>query len=203
MFAWLLDLSMRHRDLVPYRQRTIAAARGMVLEIGVGSGLNLTLYSRDVNRVYAIDPSSELLKFALRRNTEAVDTVLVRGSAEMLPFKNGTFDAIVTTWTLCTIPNPRKALTEMRRVLDSRGRLLFVEHGRAPDRGVARWQDWLTPLWKRISGGCHLNRKVDELIREAGFRVDELRTGYLRGRNPFAYMYEGQASPAAVRMAAE
>lgn len=199
LFAWLLDLAMRHRVLMPYRQRTIAAARETVLEIGVGSGLNLPLYSRDVVRVCAIDPSLELLKFAMRRHAGAVETTLVRTSAEALPFKDGTFDTIVTTWTLCSIPNVGKALSEMRRVLDSRGRLLFVEHGRAPDRGVARWQDRLTPLWQRVSGGCHLNRRIDDLIRAAGFHIDGIRMGYLRSRNPFTFMYEGSASPVATR----
>lgn len=193
LFAWLLDLAMRNRDLVPYRERAIAAARGRVLEIGVGSGLNLPLYRRDVARVYGIDPSAALLEIAKTCTKNTAGTVLVRASAENLPFKDKTFDIVVTTFTLCTIPNALKALVEMRRVLNSSGRLIFAEHGQAPDWSVARWQNWLTPCWRRLSGGCHLNRSIDELIRAAGFQIDEIRTGYLRGANPFAYMYEGTA----------
>ena len=105
------------------------------------------------------------------------------------------FDTVVTTWTLCTIPEVISALREMRRVLRHDGRLLFVEHGLVPDRGVAWWQHRLTPCWKCLGGGCHLNRKIDDLVTASGFHIDELDTGYMQGRNPFAFMYEGVARP--------
>ena len=104
-------------------------------------------------------------------------------------------NSVVTTWTLCTIPDVELALREMRRVLRSDGRLLFVEHGLAPDASIVRWQMRLTPCWKCIGGGCHLNRKIDDLIAAAGFTIERLDTGYLHGRNPFAYMYQGIARP--------
>src|SRR5215831_5813068 len=116
---------------------------------------------------------------------------LVRASAQSIPFADATFDAIVMTWTLCSIPNPIAALTEMRRVLKPGGRLLFVEHGLSPETRIARWQHRLTPYWKRIGGGCHLDRKMGELIHSAGFEIDAIETGYMRGPKPWAFMYQG------------
>ncbi len=190
----LLDLAMRQERLGSYRRRVIAAARGTILEIGVGSGLNLPLYGRRVDRIYGIDPSPELLRMAKDRVKKGPGPVLlVRGSAERLPVKTESVDTVVVTWTLCSIPDALAALREMRRVLKPGGRLLFVEHGLAPEPRVRRWQNWLTPCWKGIGGGCHLNRKMDDLIRAAGFEIDELHTGYMRGPKPMTFMYEGSA----------
>jgi ubiquinone/menaquinone biosynthesis C-methylase UbiE len=190
----LLDLAMRNKLLNHYRQRTIETARGLVLEVGVGSGLNLRSYSRAVDRVCGIDLSPELLRLAHERTADAVVPVsLIRASAEHLPFDVAVFDAIVMTWTLCSIPNPIAALTEMRRVLKPGGDLLFVEHGLSPETGIARWQHWLTPCWKRIGGGCHLDRKMDDLIRAAGFQIDAIEAGYMRGPKPWTFMYRGSA----------
>ena len=186
----LTHLAMSNRRLVEYRRRIVPQAHGRVLEIGIGSGLNLSFYGQ-VARVVGIDPSAGLLRRAGRHN--AVDAALVEASAEAIPFDQGTFDTVVTTWTLCTIPDVVSALREMLRVLRPGGRLLFVEHGLAPDRAVARWQNCLTPCWKWCSGGCHLNRKMDRLITAAGFHIEQLDTGYMQGRNPFAFMYEGVA----------
>src|SRR6266540_265597 len=191
VLPWLLHLSMRQHRLDPYRQRALASARGAVLEVGAGSGLNFPLYGADVSLVCAIDPSSELLNMARRRSKAPFPIVLLRASAEDLPFQDASFDTVVTTWTLCTIPNALNALREMNRVLKTAGHLLFVEHGLSPEHRVARWQDWLTPCWKSIGGGCHLNRKIDDLITAAGFRIDQLRMGYMRGPRPLTYMYEG------------
>ena len=102
-------------------------------------------------------------------------------------------DTVVTAWTLCTIPGVTRALSEMRRVLKPSGRLLFVEHGRSPDPNVRRWQDRLTPLWRRIGGGCHLNRAISQLIEESGFRIERMDTGYMKGPKPMTFMYEGSA----------
>jgi ubiquinone/menaquinone biosynthesis C-methylase UbiE len=190
----LLDFAMRQRQLLPFRERTLAAARGRVLEVGVGSGLNLPLYREAVAQICAIDPSAELLRLAQRRGADAVAPVLlVRTAAEQLPFADGIFDTVVTSWTLCTIPDPLRGLREMYRVLSPDGRLLFVEHGRAPEPGVARWQRGLTPCWRRFSGGCHLDRKIDDLIRSAGFDIVALRTGYISRPKSMTYTYEGQA----------
>ena len=187
-------LAMSNRRLVEYRRRIVLQARGRVLEIGIGSGLNLPLYGGEVSSVYGIDPSAGLLRRADRQYPTRAE--LVEGSAELIPFESGAFDTAVTTWTLCTIPQVIPALREIQRVLRPEGHLLFVEHGLAPDRSVARWQDWLTPCWRCIGGGCHLNRKIDDLISAAGFRIERLDTGYMQGRNPFTFMYEGVARSA-------
>ena len=121
---------------------------------------------------------------------------LFEGSAESIPLDASTVDTIVVTWTLCTIPDVTKALAEMRRVLRPGGQLLFVEHGLSPDEGIRKWQDRLTPVWKRIAGGCHLNRPVPKLIEDAGFRISRLETGYMPGPKPMTFTYEGAARPA-------
>jgi len=191
----LLDLAMRSRVLDHYRERTIETSRGLALEIGVGSGLNLPLYGPAVTRVVGLDPSTVLLRLASRRAADVVIPVsLLRASAEHLPLADAVFDTIVMTWTLCSIPNPMAALTEMRRVLKSGGRLIFVEHGLSPEIRTARWQHWLTPYWKRISGGCHLDRETDDLIRAAGFQIDAVETGYMTGPKPWTFMYQGSAT---------
>lgn len=191
----LLDLGMRNRVPDCYRRGAIKSAHGLVLEIGVGSGLNLSLYGPAVGRVIGLDPSSELLGLARKRATRAVIPVsMVRASAERIPFADASSDAIVMTWTLCSIPNPIAALIEMRRVLMPGGRLPFVEHGLSPEIRIARWQHLLTPYWRRISGGCHLDRKMDDLIRTAGFQVDAVETGYMKGPKPWTFMYQGSTT---------
>ncbi len=196
LFAWLLDRTMRHARLVPYRQRIVGTASGRVLEIGIGSGLNLPFYAPTAAHVIGVDPSPRLLAMAHERRRAAAPVVdLVEGSAEALPLENASVDTVVVSWTLCSIPDPSRALREMRRVLRPGGRLLFVEHGRAPDAGVRWLQDRLTPAWRRLSGGCHLNRAVGDLIAGAGFRIDRLETGYMLRYNPMAFMYEGSARP--------
>ena len=189
----LIDWSMRTEKLAAYRRRVLSAARGLVLEIGVGSGLNLPLYGGAVERVVGLDPSPELLARAARVAVKGdVAVHLVRGSAEAIPLPDRSVDAVVTTWTLCSIPDARRALGEMRRVLKPGGVLLFVEHGLAPEPRVAHWQHRLNPLWTRIS--CHLDRPMDQLIREAGLEVEALETGYLaRGPRPMTFFYEGRA----------
>jgi ubiquinone/menaquinone biosynthesis C-methylase UbiE len=189
----LLNLAMRHKELAAYRQRVVPAARGRVLEIGIGSGLNLPFYGAGVDAVIGLDPSSPLLTMAQGQATAGAPVSMMQGTAEAIPLETASMDTVVTTWTLCSIPDVTAALAEMRRVLKPGGAALVVEHGRAPDAAVARWQDRLTPLWKPIAGGCHLNRKIDALIRDAGFAVTDLRAGYMRGPRPFTFMYEGRA----------
>lgn len=193
-----IEVAMRRKDFGPFRERAAGAAHGRVLEIGVGSGLNLPSYKSSVESLDGIDPSRGLLaKAAERANAVPFHVQLLEAGSEKLPFHDRCFDSIVMTFTLCSIPDPQTALAEMRRVLKPEGQLLFAEHGRAPDPEVTRWQDWLTPVWKRIGGGCHLNRKMDALIESAGFQVDGLRTGYEDlGPRPFAFIYEGSARPA-------
>jgi ubiquinone/menaquinone biosynthesis C-methylase UbiE len=146
ILPWLLDLAMRNNRLAAYRHAMTDAARGRVLEIGVGSGLNLPIYGAAVDQVFGIDPSPKLLALASKRAKAALIPVsLVRASAEELPFANAAFDTLVMTWTLCSIPNPNAALAEMRRVLKPGGRLLYVEHGLSPEPRIIRWQRRLTP----------------------------------------------------------
>lgn len=192
----LIDLSMRNKRLRPYRERVAGGAEGRVLDVGVGSGLNLPFYARQAQEVFGLDPSPRLLERA-RRNMRRADVPvrLLEGSAERIPLADRSMDTIVMTWTGCSIPEVRTALMEMRRVLKIGGRLLFVEHGRAPEPGVARWQDRIDPFWVRFSGGCHLNRKIDDLLSDAGFRVDRLETGYIPGPRIMTFLYEGAASP--------
>jgi ubiquinone/menaquinone biosynthesis C-methylase UbiE len=192
----LINLTMRRRDLAAYRSRVVPAADGRVLEIGIGSGLNLPFYSRNVERLIGLDPSANLLSMVrrnLRPDTPSLE--LIEGSAEAIPLENDSVDTVVTTWTLCSIPDAGRALREMHRVLRPTGRLLFIEHGRAPQPNVRWWQDHLTPAWKRIGGGCHLNRPIRSLIEDAGFQFDRFETGYMRGPKPLAFMYEGNARP--------
>jgi ubiquinone/menaquinone biosynthesis C-methylase UbiE len=120
---------------------------------------------------------------------------LIEGVAEALPFDAGSIDTVVSTWTLCSIADAGAALQEMRRVLKPSGHLLFVEHGRSPDERVRRWQDRLTPVWKRVAGGCHLNRPIAQLVEDAGFAIDGMATGYMEGPRPMTFMYEGTARP--------
>jgi SAM-dependent methyltransferase len=193
----LTDLAMRSHTLRPERARWVSLAKGAVLEIGVGSGLNLPMYGRDVRKLYALDPSEELLQIARSRAARAAFSVeFLCRSAEAIPLAHGSVDDVVTTWTLCTIPDPVAALQEMRRVLRPEGRLIFVEHGRSPDPAVVRWQDRLTPLWRRVAGGCHLNRPIDRLLRLGGFEVLEMDRGYLAGPRVSGYLYRGIARPA-------
>ena len=177
------------------RGECISQARGDVLEVGIGSGLNSPFYSSQVRRVYGLEPSAELQRMARARPLAApVDVEYLSQSAEdPVPLADSSGDTIVITWTLCSIPNAPKALQQIKRVLKADGRLIFVEHGRAPDPGVVAWQDRLTPVWKRVGGGCHLNRKIDELIEAAGFQITELKTRYLPGPRPMTYTYQGFA----------
>lgn len=192
----LCDLSMRSTLLLPYRGRIVGSAEGTVLEIGAGSGLNLPLYGSCVREVLALEPDPRLLEMARRNVTRARRPVtFLDASAEAIPLESRSVDTVVTTWTLCTIPEAVRALEEMRRVLKPTGRLLFVEHGLAPDEGVRNWQNRLAPIWKHVSGGCHLNRPIRLMIERSGFRIDQIDTGYAPGPRFATFMYEGSARP--------
>jgi ubiquinone/menaquinone biosynthesis C-methylase UbiE len=192
----ILDLAMRTSRLQKYRREVVAAAQGRVLEIGAGSGLNLPLYGRQVELVIGIDPSPRLLAMARRRAAAAgVRAELLQASAAAIPLADRTVDTVVMTWTLCSIPDPLAALREMQRVLKPNGKLLFVEHGLSPEPWVECWQHRLTPVWRHVAGGCHLDRKMDDLVRSAGFDLTELRTEYAGGPRPMTYMYVGSARP--------
>ena len=193
---WLINLSMSQRQFVPYRTRVVSGATGRVLEIGIGSGLNLPFYGPSVKQVIGLDPSAKLLEMARAAEAGgAVSLELIEGSAEAIPLENGSVDTVVTTWTMCSIPNVDRALSEARRVLRPGGKLLFVEHGLAPEPRVQWWQDHLTPAWARLSGGCHLNRAIADIVRKSGFNLNNLQVGYMPGLRPMTFTYEGQATP--------
>jgi SAM-dependent methyltransferase len=196
VLPYLIKLAMRNRRLVPYRERVISGAQGRVLEIGIGSGLNLPFYGDSVTQIVGLDPSAKLLEMARKAaRQKSMPLDLIEGSAESIPLEERSIDTVVTTWALCSVPEASRALEEMRRVLKPGGRLLFVEHGRSPEQRVQWWQDHLTSAWKHVSGGCHLNRAVSELIRTNGFRIERLDTGYMQGPKPMTFMYEGTARP--------
>jgi ubiquinone/menaquinone biosynthesis C-methylase UbiE len=192
----LINLAMQNPAARAERATLVPRARGRVLEVGVGSGLNIRFYGTEVTALTGLDPSGELLRIARRRAARAPFPVtLVAASAEQIPFGDASFDTLVLTWTLCSIPDATSALREMRRVLRPGGALLFIEHGQAPDARVRLWQDRVTPYWRRVAGGCHLNRRIDALILASGFRLGHLETMYLRGPKIMTYFYKGEARP--------
>jgi ubiquinone/menaquinone biosynthesis C-methylase UbiE len=185
---------MTRGEATRLRAAHVPAARGHVLEVGIGSGLNLPFYTRDVTKLYGIDPSRELLEMAKEKAVAVSFPVeLFNQEAERIPLAGASVDTVVVTWSLCSMVNPAAALGEMRRVLKPSGTLIFIEHGLSTDARVGRWQNWLTPVWRRFTGGCHLNRKMDDLVRDAGFTIDELRTEYVPGPRAMTFMYEGRA----------
>lgn len=170
--AATIDLMMR--PLYPARRLVVPDARGDVLELGVGTGLNFGLYGDGIRSLAGIDPDPFMLARARKRAAELhLPIELHQSGAEALPFDRARFDTVIMTFTLCTIPDVAGSLAEARRVLKPGGRMLFVEHTRSIQRGIARAQDALTPLWKRLAGGCHLNRPASALIASAGFAVTE------------------------------
>lgn len=177
------------------RQKVVPLAAGNVLEIGIGSGLNMPFYDRKrVRRLWGLDPSPEMWSIA-RQNAEQfeLDTLYLESGAESIPLDDGVADTVVMTYTLCTIPEPERALAEIGRVLKPRGNLLFCEHGRSPDPSVQRWQNRLNPVWGMLSGGCNLNRPIAELLAGAGFHSPDLQTMYIPGWKPACFNYWGSA----------
>jgi SAM-dependent methyltransferase len=159
--------------------------------------MNLPFYSSSVTHLLALDPSEPLLAMARGKRAAAGFPVeFLTQSAEEIAVESGSVDTVVTTWTLCSIPDAVRALREARRVLKPDGTLLFVEHGLAPDASVQRWQRRLNPTWRCVAGGCNLDRRIDQLIRQAGFEILNLKNAYLRGPRPLTYTYCGRARPA-------
>lgn len=192
----LVERACRSHVILDERRRSVPRASGHVLEVGVGSGLNLSLYDPlRVADVVGLDPSEPLLARARARQSDALVPVdLVLGVAEQLPFDAARFDCAVVTYTLCSVGDPAKALAEVRRVLRPQGRLIFIEHGLAPDAAPRRWQRRITPLWRRVGGNCHLDRNVTREVEQAGFIVGELRAAYAEGSPRWlSYTYEGTA----------
>lgn len=190
LIDWVCALPQLGRE----REHIVPQADGKVLEVGIGSGRNLAHYRRErVAMLTGIDPG------ALRRRTEKrarkarIPLELLPLSAEAIPAEAESFDTVISTFTLCSIPQIDRALAEMRRVLKPGGRFLYLEHGAAPDPGVRRWQNRLTPLWRPLAGGCRLNREIPKLIRDAGFEILEQHSRYLQGPRILGYIYRGEA----------
>ncbi len=177
------------------RQKLVPLARGRVLEVGIGSGLNLPFYDPEkVTEVWGIDPSAEMTEMASgAAKAVPFDVELLSVEAEQIPLDTDSFDTVLFTYTLCTIPDSEPALREMARVLRPGGELLFCEHGAAPDESVRRWQDRVNPAWRRLGGGCHLNREIPDLIRNGGFEIREMETMYIPGWRPACFNYWGRA----------
>lgn len=194
VLPYLIDLACGLAPIRRQRLLVIPRAHGRVLEVGIGTGLNVPLYDRTrVTSVVGVDPALRMHRLARRRIAAAgLDVQLMGLSAERLPAPDASFDTVVSTYTLCTIPAPLAALREMRRVLAPGGRLLFAEHGRAPDARVWRFQQRLTPLWRCVAGGCHLDRDIPALLRDAGFRAD-VQSRYLPGPRFVSYHFWGEA----------
>ncbi len=192
----LIETACSQPPMTALRQRYVSQARGHVLEMGIGSGLNLAHYGEGVRSVTGVDPAAELTASAQQRAARLAFPVEVLGvSGESLDLDNQAFDTVVCTWTLCSIPNPYRAVAEMRRVLKPTGRLIFVEHGRSDEAHIARWQRRIEPLWKVIGGGCHLTRQADRLLSDGGFDLIQRDCGYQPGPKVAAYMVHGVATP--------
>lgn len=192
----LIDCTCSVGQIMKLRAQVVPRCEGEVLEVGMGSGINLPFYDASrVSLVYGLEPSP-----GMRRKAEAnlakspVPVKWLDLPGEKIPLPDHSVDTVLLTFTLCTIPDTQAALAQMRRVLKPGGRLLFLEHGQSPDPGVRKWQDRITPAWKKIAGGCHLNRPISALLEEAGFTIDELNNLYVPKTPKIAgYIYQGSA----------
>ncbi|MGH8986763.1 MAG: class I SAM-dependent methyltransferase [Acidimicrobiia bacterium] len=194
VLPYIVDVALSGREFARLRARAASGLEGEVLEVGFGSGRNVPHYPRAVERVRAVDPATLGRKLAARRVAESpVPVEYVGLDGENLPLGDESVDHVLTTWTLCTIPDVDRALAEIRRVLRPGGALHFLEHGRSPDAKVVRWQDRITPINRRLAGGCHPNRPIDTLVTGADLEITRLENYYVRGPKPLSYMFEGVA----------
>lgn len=191
----LIDCACGLGHVMKARSAIVPRAQGRVLEIGIGTGLNLSFYDATrVQHICGVDPAAQMHPIARRRAQKiAIPVETLPLVIEQIGADAASFDTVVTTFTLCTIPGAVAALKEMRRVLKPGGELLFCEHGAAPDESVRRWQDRLTPWWKPLAGGCHLNRDIPAMLAAGGFHVRDLHARYLPGPRPMSYVYSGVA----------
>lgn len=195
VLPYVIDLVCGLPIFEDQRRRLVPRAQGRVLEIGVGTGRNLPHYAAgQVSCVCGVDPGLHP-RAVKRARAHGITLEALPLSAERIPVDDHSFDCVVCTFSLCTIPDPAAALSEMRRTLKPGGRLVFAEHGAAPDPGLRRWQDRLTPYWKVIGGGCHINRPIDALVGQAGFRIQEGWQGFVPGPRFLGYFYTGIAIP--------
>lgn len=191
----LVHFACSLRPAMLQREKIVPLARGRVLEIGVGSGLNLPYYDAGkVSKLWGLDPSPEMLRRAeARAKTVSFEVDFIDLPGEEIPLLDSSVDTVLVTYTLCTIADIDRTLQEMARVLKPDGHMLFCEHGAAPTARVRRWQDLINPVWKRLGGGCHLNREIPKLIEQGGFRIEKLEASYIPGWRPASYNYWGTA----------
>jgi ubiquinone/menaquinone biosynthesis C-methylase UbiE len=187
----------QNKPTMKQRAKVIPWANGDVLEVGIGSGLNLSFYNPNkITHITGIDPSEELWKQkTVNVNDLGFKVNFINAIAEDLPFENELFDTVVITYTLCTVKNPNKALQEIKRVLKPNGKLIFCEHGLAEDTNTKKWQNLLNPIWKKVGGGCNLNRETSQLIKSSGFKIMQLEKMFLPGWKPASFNTWGYAIP--------
>ncbi len=193
----VIDLVCGMGPILKQREKVVPHAVGRVLEVGMGSAINLPFYDADrVEMVWGLEPSEGMRRKAAARLAGAPFPVEWLGlPGEEIPLEDDSADTVLLTFTLCTIPDFRKALEQMRRVLKPGGRLLFAEHGEAPDQDVRKWQDRINPIWKRVAGGCNINRRIPQLIEESGFKIEDIDSMYLPGTPRIAaFQYWGSAT---------
>lgn len=197
IFPRLMDLSMAGTDLAPYRQAVLSQVQGTTLEIGFGTGLNLPHYPPDVAAIMALDPNPGMRALAQRRiEANSIEVNWIASSAETIPLPDSSVDSIVSTWTLCSIPEIDRALQEIQRVLKPTGRFHFVEHGLSSDRGIQTWQRWLNPVQRVMGDGCQLIREFPSLIESNGMQLEQIETTYADSLpKVLGYFYQGIARP--------
>lgn len=191
----VIDWTCKQRPNMKQREKVVPLASGNVLEIGIGSGLNLPFYNQEkVKHLTAIDPSIEIWnKNLIDTNSLPFDFDFIKAGAENIPADNNSFDSVVFTYTLCSIPNTGKAFEEIRRVLKINGQIIFCEHGKAPDKSVQKWQNFINPVWKKLGGGCTLNRDIPSIIENNGLTINKMDTMYIPGWKPASFNYWGTA----------
>lgn len=191
----LINVACSTKPTRRQREKIVPRARGDVLEIGFGSGLNLPYYDRDrVRRIWGLEPSVGMRRLASDAISQgSLEVELIDLPGEEIPLDDNSVDTVLVTYTLCTIPEVEAALEGMRRVLKPKGKLLYCEHGKAPDSGVLKWQERLNPAWKRFSGGCNMHRDIPAILDESGFVVEDDNRMYLPGLRALSYNYWGAA----------
>ncbi len=191
-----INLACSTKPTRKQREKIVPLARGDVLEVGIGSGLNLPYYDQDkIRKIWGLEPSEGMRRLAEKKLVDStLDLEFIDLPGEEIPLADNSVDTVVVTYTLCTIPDAGKALEGMRRVLKKDGCLLFTEHGQAPDEDVRRWQRRLNPAWSFVAGGCNINRDIPKLITDAGFRLDNDERMYIPGPRVLSYNYWGRAS---------
>jgi ubiquinone/menaquinone biosynthesis C-methylase UbiE len=192
----LVHLTCSQNPTMRQREKVVPLATGRVLEIGIGSGLNIPLYDANkVEHLWGLDPSAEMWAIAQKTaEKHHLDAEFIQSGAESIPLDNNSADTVLMTFTMCTIPDVNSALDEIKRVLKPNGRLIFCEHGKAPDKSVEHWQNRINPIWRALAGGCNLNRPIDALLEQSGFTLTDIQTMYLPGWKPATFNYWGTAS---------